>query len=287
MPHPLAFKSPVPTAATGSTLPTPGAPIKPTPPAGARFTRLSPEEMAQCRLDGLCFNYPKKFSREHAKQCSMKGIYFMDLESVDDTSDGASEDEPSISINTITGIQSSSTLQLATVVHAIGLIALVHSGSSHSFIAENTAARTGLTSEPCPGLTVNVANSDHAPSSSICKDVVVHIGQEEFCINLFVIPLDDYELVLGCEWLCTLRRILWDFNRLSMAFWHQDHRVKWVGVNAWPSPHLALTDATDLLALLLQEFANLFATPSGLPPPRVFDHRIHLLPATPPVAVRP
>jgi hypothetical protein len=57
--------SPVTLAATGSTSTTPGAPVK--PPAGARFTRLTPEEMAQRRMDGLCFNCLEKFSREHAK----------------------------------------------------------------------------------------------------------------------------------------------------------------------------------------------------------------------------
>ena len=46
-------------------------------------------------------------------------------------------------------------------------------------------------------------------------------------------------------------------------------------------------DARDLLTALLAEFADLFAEPKGLPPAHAFDHRIHLLPRTPPVAVRP
>lgn len=202
--------------------------------------RLMPEEMVQRRLAGLCFNCPEKFSREHSKQCSMKGIYWMELEGNDD-SDGAAKDELTISVNATTSIQTSSTLQLTTVVHAVSLTALVDSESTHSFIAADTAARLGLTPEARLGLTVGVANGDRVPSAGVCRNVVVHIGQEEFCINLFVIPLDGYELVLGCEWLRTLRPILWDFNRLSMAFWHQDHRVKWFGVNARPSPRLALT----------------------------------------------
>lgn len=37
---------------------------------------------------------------------------------------------------------------------------------------------------------------------------------------------------------------------------------------------------------LLQQFEVVFTEPTGLPPPRPYDHRIHL-PGTPPVAVRP
>ncbi|XP_022683511.1 uncharacterized protein LOC111257725 [Setaria italica] len=266
---------------------TPSAPVKPAAPPGARFTHLSPEEMAQWRLEGLCFNCPEKFSREHAKKCSMKGIYWMELDDAAAASDGSGEDEPSISLNAITGIQTSSTLQLATVVQAVGLTALVDSGSTHSFIAADTAALLGLTPEARPGLTVGVANGDRVPSAGVCRNVIVHIGQEEFYVNLFVIPLGGYELVLWCDWLRTLGPILWDFTRLSMAFWRQDHRVKWFGVNGRPSPRLAVTQSSDLLGLLLEEFADLFSMPSGLPPPRAFDHRIHLLPGTSPVAVRP
>lgn len=69
-----AWSPSTPPASSASSA-TPGAPVKPAAPPGARFTRLTPEEMAQRRVDGLCFNCPEKFSREHARQCSMKGIY--------------------------------------------------------------------------------------------------------------------------------------------------------------------------------------------------------------------
>jgi hypothetical protein len=38
---------------------------------------------------------------------------------------------------------------------------------------------------------------------------------------------------------------------------------------------------------LLLDFADIFEAPRGLPPQRRHDHRIHLLPGTAPVAVRP
>jgi hypothetical protein len=73
---------------------TPGAPIKPRARPGTRLSRLTPEEMAHRCKEGLCFNCTEKFSRDHLKQCSMKGIYLLEMVSddimedtfVDDTS---------------------------------------------------------------------------------------------------------------------------------------------------------------------------------------------------------
>ena len=41
------------------------------------------------------------------------------------------------------------------------------------------------------------------------------------------------------------------------------------------------------LALLLQDFDDIFSEPRGLPPPRSQDHSITLVPRVPPVVVRP
>jgi hypothetical protein len=42
-----------------------------------------------------------------------------------------------------------------------------------------------------------------------------------------------------------------------------------------------------LLDRLLQQHNAIFEEPHGLPPARPYDHRIHLLPGTTPVVVRP
>lgn len=42
-------------------LPTPPAPTKDAPPSGTYFKRVTPQEMAQCQADSLCFNCPEKF----------------------------------------------------------------------------------------------------------------------------------------------------------------------------------------------------------------------------------
>jgi hypothetical protein len=74
---------------------------------------------------------------------------------------------------------------------------------------------------------------------------------------------------------------------MSMSFWRADHRVQRFGLDASHLHRINAVAADNLLQLLLAEFADLFAIPEGLPPRRALDHRIHLLPNTPPVAVRP
>jgi len=113
------------------------------------------------------------------------------------------------------------------------------------------------------------------------------IGTKRFVIDLYVLPLGDYELVLGCQWLKTLGPILWDFDLRSMAFWRDGHQVRWVGAEDTSSPQLRALQHQYLLPLLLAEFADIFVELTDLHPPCRFDHRIHLLPNTAPIAVRP
>jgi len=104
----MAFSSQS-SSAPSATAPSSAAatPKAPTPTDG-RFKRLSPEEMAQRRLEGLCFNCPEKFSKEHAKVCSGKGIYYLELGDDDASDDGTADDDIIVSVNAVTGIRTSS-----------------------------------------------------------------------------------------------------------------------------------------------------------------------------------
>jgi len=71
-----------------------------------------------------------------------------------------------------------------------------------------------------------------------------------------------------------------------MLFWRDGCTVLWTGIGGASPPALALASGMELLPELLDAYADIFAEPHGLPPLRRQDHRIHLLPATAPVAVR-
>jgi hypothetical protein len=82
---------------------------------------------------------------------------------------------------------------------------------------------------------------------------------------------------------------------LSLIFWREGgRRVQWTGISGsgTATPQLQLMAAAldavhPLLADLLQQHIDIFDEPQGLPPAPPCDHRIHLLPDTAPVTVRP
>jgi hypothetical protein len=139
---------------------------------------------------------------------------------------------------------------------------------------------------PLSSLCVKLANGDHVTTAGVCRKTRICIDSEEFIMDLFVIPVDGYDMVLGVHWLCTLGPILWDFTHDRMSCWRNDHHVMWqgtIGHHTTPAVHAMAT--TDLMGLLLDKFEDVFATPNGLPLPHCFNRRIHLLPGMAPMVV--
>jgi hypothetical protein len=147
-----------------TTTTTQGAPVKPRAPPGTRLSRLTPEEMT-CRCEeGLCFNYPEKFSRDHFKQCSKKGIYLLEMDGDDFAGDIFVDDSGiEISLNALSGMSTGQTMRLGVAMRNQTLIALVDSGSTHCFMVEHVARQLDLRPIPTAGMIVGVANGERLP----------------------------------------------------------------------------------------------------------------------------
>ena len=179
-------------------------------------------------------------------------------------------------------------MQLMVSVGNVQLKALVDSGSTHNFLSEEAAKRAGVQLHSGTRVQVTVANGDRVMSPGMAQGIALHILGEQFKIDCHAIMLDGFDIILGVHWLRTLGPILWDFELLTMSFWHGSTHVTWRSINkVTGSLQLQAVGTDDLLSVLLEEFADVFAKPRGLPPARGCDHRIHLLPGTAPVAVRP
>ncbi|WVZ94190.1 hypothetical protein U9M48_040114 [Paspalum notatum var. saurae] len=276
-----------PMARAKGTLPVPplAGPSNPKADGGSRpkFRRLSPEELAEKRRKGECFFCSEQFGPEH--KCISKGIFLLEFD--DDASEEDAVADLGISLHALTGISTANSMRLHVRVSNADLLALVDSGSTHTFINTATAQRLGLHVHPRPGLSVKVANGDRVASLGLCPDMSLHVQGEAFYINTYALALDGFDIVLGVQWLASLGPIVWDFAALSMEFWRDGRVVRWSGVGSSAPAVLSIGSATDLMEALLLDCDDVFAVPTTLPPVRRHDHRIHLLPGAAPVAVRP
>ena len=131
-------------------------------------------------------------------------------------------------------------------------------------------------------------------------------------MDLNVLPLGGCDLVLGTQWLRTLRVIHWDFNLLTMTFqWHgksmivkglRPSRSSLQDVDLFfkkpARKGLSLQITAQLFTIepslpmpelesLLEEFAVVFKVPQGLPPSWAHEHNITLKEGIQPVCGRP
>jgi hypothetical protein len=226
-------------------------------PAKPRFRRLIAEELAAKRANNECYYCPKKFSLDH--KCTTKGVFLLELD--DRVEEEAAVEELGISLHALTGIDVSEMMKLQVSISGMSLVALVDTGSTHTFIKEEVAMQLGLSVDLRPSLSVKVANGDRIRCGGVYPKLPITIDKEDFHISCYVLPLDSIDTVLGVHWLRSLRTILWNFTNLSMSFWRHGRMVQWTGMGGIPSQCALLSTTQDLLQALLASFTDIFDMP--------------------------
>ena len=51
------------------------------------------------------------------------------------------------------------------------------------------------------------------------------LQDQEIITDFFLLPIDDYEVVLGIEWLTTLGDVSWNFSKLIMKFYYKGKQI--------------------------------------------------------------
>jgi hypothetical protein len=154
----------------------------------------------------------------------MRGIYLLDVSDDEHHDDDIIDNEAKISLHALSGANTAETMRLPLSVQDQALITMIDSNSTHYFMVARVARRLNLTPTTKDGMTMGVANGERLPCLEICA-ALLH-QRRAIMHRLPHHCMESYEMVLGCNWLCTLGPIVWDFSRLSMAFWWLDHRVK-------------------------------------------------------------
>lgn len=193
---------------------------------------------------------------------------------------------------------------------------MVDSGSTHSFLSEQFAAQLPnwkLLQNPVP---IKVTDG----GIILCTHEIVGcdwlVQGTQFSTTFKILPLKCYDVILGMDWLASHSPMHVQWAQIWLSFNYQGRSIKIQGVNnsdhhylqisgsqlnamkkledVWCEVCLYAVETQDKMELLLpqiqvivDQYPELFAEPTGVPPTRSMTHSIPLLPGTRPFRLRP
>lgn len=107
--------------------------------------------------------------------------------------------EPQISIHVLTSVHSYSTIKIIGSMGTRWLQLLIDSDSTHNFIDEKLASKLGRPMVDITTVQVGVANGDKLQCVKMCSKFQWMMQGAWFMANVLVIPLDNYNMVLGIQ----------------------------------------------------------------------------------------
>lgn len=297
----------------------------PLPPSKIPVKRLTSEELALRRDQGLCYHCDDKWSPGH--RCKPRLHLFIADNEPDDLEPPVSPPPaPSvisqISLNAMEGTFAPHTFRLLGSIHHQQLVILVDGGTTHNFIQTRMARFLALPSSPTASLRVMVGNDNTLECDTVSHQVPLHIQGNSFTLHLLHLPLCGADIVLSVQWLKLLGPITTDYVALTMTFQYMGHPVTLhadaplhpASITAHQLKRVAQTHNISALfhitpviaqpespspstppppplppqiTTVLARYPEIFSKPTHLPPHRTIQHHIHLLPNTEPVNVKP
>ncbi|XP_076915981.1 uncharacterized protein LOC143575510 [Bidens hawaiensis] len=202
------------------------------------------------------------------------------------------------------------------ILGAIGtkqLQILIDSGSIDNFVNEKLIEKLHCTVQEVGSMPVTIADGTKLPCMKVCKGFQWSMQGSWFKADMMVIPLSNYDIVLGVQWLQTLNHIMWNFKKLIMQFTINGQPYELKGtmskgvslcsmekLNSWLThldqimecqlfslfapdnsnfqhhTHTNKVQPFEPLEALLEKYQDVFEIPTGLPPFRDCDHKIKL-----------
>ncbi|KAF2314301.1 hypothetical protein GH714_025183 [Hevea brasiliensis] len=223
-------------------------------------------------------------------------------------------EELQMSLNVMRGTLGAQTMCVAGTCGKRSLQVLIDTGSTHNFLDSHIARKVGCELVKVTGVVVEVANGQELQCEHFCKEFTWCMQNQTFTTEVFILPLDSYDLILGASWLATLGEITWNFQTLQMKFWvdnkahvlqgqnkhylelavnkqihklQKSHQVSSMQL-VWHKEYWNSSQPIQLNALhatvstwpelqqTLQDYADVFKDLKTLPPSRSHDHRFIL-----------
>nr|XP_040252089.1 uncharacterized protein LOC109754163 [Aegilops tauschii subsp. strangulata] len=324
-------RPPEPAPRAGTPLPLPPPPTRLVPAAPATDRRGTDAARADTtkikalrdyrRARGLCFKCGERWGQDHVCPTTVQlhvveeMLELFGVETNSDTEEDVQQVH-AISRPALDGGVSPKAFQLLATMQDQGVLILVDSGSSTSFINQNLAAHLSGVQElrrPCK---VKVADGGELTCSSSISGCRWSSQGLEFVTDMKVLPLGVYDAILGMDWLEKHSPMTVDWRnkhlRIPTAlgtaslFGHEAQSTQCHVINNAQLQQLHCQGALLHLCLLypisekqetpvqdppklqaLSEFEDVFGEPKGLPPRRACDHTIPLMLGAQPVNIRP
>lgn len=230
---------------------------------------------------------------------------------------GNEETPAEISLNAMAGHQSFSTVRLQGTIKNCTVSILVDSGSTHSFIDDKLVKKLSLPAQIISPLVVSMADGSQTLVETACQQLRYTIQNHSFTTDLRIFSLGGSDMVLGVDWLRKHNLVTFDFNNVNITINCDGKKVVLTGdtdtgklqtisckklgkllkqPNGISQGYLCLingqveesaeqktTPVHPILQKALDQYADVFAEPKGLPPHRNHDHHIPLVPGSQPI----
>ena len=273
---------------------------------------------------GLCFNCDEKFTAGHkcrgpqllllgapAETSSFKCEEVTDEQHVE--GEPETEPEPKISLHALTGWSSPKTMRVAAKIGSLEVVALIDCGSNHNFISDRVARLLRLSVVPTDPFKVRVANGEKLSCQGRFEQVPVNLQGIPFLLTLYALPIEGLDLVLGFQWLEMLGSVTCNWKQLTMEFQWENTPRKLQGLDHHSIQKASLKELSkefrqghSLFAIcvhslvdvaqedmqpamhkLLEQYVDVLAEPTQVPPAREVNHFIPLKEGMEPINVRP
>jgi hypothetical protein len=229
--------------------------------------------------------------------------------------DSIAADFGQLSLNAIAGTDIGHAMKIKALVHNKVMLTLIDSGSSHSFVSSAFLNRLGITPVPAPPKQVKLPNGEILLSDHMVPNFCWWSSGHTLHTDLRVLDMTTYDAILGYDWLKPHSPMICDGEARTLEFQEHGKTVKLQGMcpaqqTIPPMSAKSLVksyQANDIWAMvlvthddsvssecppesvqhLLHKYKDVFDAPQALPPTRIYDHTIPLVPGAVPVNAKP
>jgi hypothetical protein len=195
------------------------------------------------------------------------------------------------------------------------LVALVDNGSTSSFIDPALIERSGIVVSNHDLLKITIANGNVLWTHAMTTSCSYTIQGTDFTSAFRVLELQGYDIILGCDWIYEYSHVGLNLKIREFTTEKEGTQIKFLDETP-PNKNFLVTHKTmkkllkkgavgaiiyvqalqmtetqmhapPSIETLLHQYKQVFAEPTNLPPPRVVDHKIPLLPGAKIVNTRP